>query len=299
MEEEMCLMDSCTTNSILQEIKYFQTLTKRTGNILIIAGRDTNIVGSGQATIVLPMGTQVTIENVLLYPNSTRTLLSYWDICKNRLHVVTHEENNEEFLNIIKKNGDDHDILKRIPFLPSGLYYTNIKPIPHVAYKKIFQNVDAFTAWHEHLGHPKVGMMRKVISNSTDHNVNSAKFPKSSNFMCTACATGKLIVRSSPLKIKVEPLKFLEIIQVDICEPIQSLSGPFRYFMVLIDASKWWSHVCLLSTRSHAFAKFMTQVIRLKANFPEHWLQSVRLDNAAEFSSRAFNDYCMAQGIEV
>jgi hypothetical protein len=73
----MCLMDSCTTNSILQEIKYFQTLTKRTGNILIIAGRDTNIVRSGRATIVLPMGTQVTIENVLLYPNSTHTLLSY------------------------------------------------------------------------------------------------------------------------------------------------------------------------------------------------------------------------------
>jgi hypothetical protein len=43
----------------------------------------------------------------------------------------------------------------------------------------------------------------------------------------------------------------------------------------------------------------MTQIIRLKANFPEHQLQSVRLDNATEFSSRVFNDYCMAQGIEV
>jgi hypothetical protein len=29
MEEEMCLVDSCTTNSILWEIKYFQNLTKR------------------------------------------------------------------------------------------------------------------------------------------------------------------------------------------------------------------------------------------------------------------------------
>jgi hypothetical protein len=43
----------------------------------------------------------------------------------------------------------------------------------------------------------------------------------------------------------------------------------------------------------------MTQVVRLKANFPKQYLQSVRLDNAAEFSLRAFNDYCMAQGIEV
>jgi hypothetical protein len=62
-----------------------------------------NIVGSGRATIVFPIGTQVTIENVLLYPDSTRILLSYREIHKNELRVVTHEENNEEFLYIIKK----------------------------------------------------------------------------------------------------------------------------------------------------------------------------------------------------
>jgi hypothetical protein len=189
-------------------------------NILTIIGRDTNIVDSGRANIVLPMGMQVTIENALLYPDSTRTLLSYRDIHKNELHVVAHEENNEEFLHIIKKNGDGHDILERIPSLPSGLYYTYIKYVPHVTYKVIFQNVDAFMTWHEPLRHPGVGMMRKIIDNSTGHNLNSAKFPKSSDFMCTACATGKLIVRPSPLKVKVEPLKFLERIQGDICGPI-------------------------------------------------------------------------------
>jgi hypothetical protein len=101
-------------------------------------------------------------------------------------------------------------------------------------------------------------MMRKIINNSSGHNLNSAKLPKSLDFMCTACATGKLILRPSPIKIKVEPLKFLEQIQGDICGPIKPLSGPFRYFMVLIDISMRWSHVCLLSTRNHAFAKFMT-----------------------------------------
>jgi hypothetical protein len=137
-------MDSYTTNSILRKIKYFQALTQRTGNILTIAERYTNIIDSGRATIVLPMGTQVTIENALLYSNSTHILLSYRDIHKNGLHVITQEENNEEFLHIIKKNEDDYDILKRIPPLPSGFYYTYIKSVPHVAYKVIFQNVDAF-----------------------------------------------------------------------------------------------------------------------------------------------------------
>jgi hypothetical protein len=69
--------------------------------------------------------------------------------------------------------------------------------------------------------------------------------------------------------------------------------------MVLIDTSTRWSHVCLLSTQNHDFAKFMTQVIRLKVNYPEYRLQYVRWDNTVEFSSRAFNDCFMAQGIEV
>jgi hypothetical protein len=96
-----------------------------------------------------------------------------------------------------------------------------------------------------------------------------------------------------------EPLKFLKRIHGDICGPIQPISGPFRYFMVLINASTQWSHVCLLSTQNHAFAQIMVQVIRPKANFSENRIQSILLDNVAEFSSRAFNDYCTAQGIKV
>jgi hypothetical protein len=80
MEEEMWLVDSCTTNSILRETKYFQTLTRRSKNVLTIAGHDVTIVGSGRATIMFPNGTQVTIENVLLYPDSTHTLISFRDI---------------------------------------------------------------------------------------------------------------------------------------------------------------------------------------------------------------------------
>jgi len=55
MEDELCLADSGTTNSILRETKYFHTLTNRQGNVLTIAGRDATIIGSGRATIILPM----------------------------------------------------------------------------------------------------------------------------------------------------------------------------------------------------------------------------------------------------
>jgi hypothetical protein len=54
MEKELCLMDSCTTNSILRKTKHFQTLTRRSENVLTIIGRDATIVHSGRATIVTP-----------------------------------------------------------------------------------------------------------------------------------------------------------------------------------------------------------------------------------------------------
>jgi hypothetical protein len=110
---------------------------------------------------MFPNGTQVMIEDVLLYLNSTRTLISFRDTQKSGLHVCTHEDNKEEFLLITKSSRYGHVVLEIIPSTPSGLYYTYMKPIPYVAYKVIFQNVDTFLTWHSRLGHPGIGMMRK------------------------------------------------------------------------------------------------------------------------------------------
>jgi hypothetical protein len=138
MEEEMFLVNSCTTNSICSETKYFHTLTWRSRNVLTIAGCDVMIVGSGRATITFPNGTQVMIEDTLLYPDYTHTLISFRDIQKSGLYVCTHEDNKEEFLLITKSFGYGHEVLERIPSTMSGLYYIYIKLVSYVAYKVIF-----------------------------------------------------------------------------------------------------------------------------------------------------------------
>jgi hypothetical protein len=71
------------------------------------------IVGSGRATIILLMGTQIVIEDALLYPDSTRTLLSYRDIRKNGIHVETYDEDNEEFLILTKLTGYGKQICEK------------------------------------------------------------------------------------------------------------------------------------------------------------------------------------------
>jgi hypothetical protein len=60
--------------------------------------------------------------------------------------------------------------------------------------KVIFQNVDTFKTWHERLGHPGIGMMRKIMSNSNGHELNTTKFLKYLDFMCPSYAIGKLIL---------------------------------------------------------------------------------------------------------
>ena len=132
--------------------------------------------------------------------------------------------------------------MEGLPSSPSGLYYTYIKPTEgYVAMKTIFRNTESFRIWHEWLGHLGLSMMRRIINNSTGHDVNG--FPNPEDFICAACAKGKLITRPSLLKIRDESPMFLQRIQGDICGPIQPLLGPFGYFMVLIDASTRWCYV--------------------------------------------------------
>ena len=69
--------------------------------------------------------------------------------------------------------------------------------------------------------------------------------------------------------------------------------------MVLVDASTRWSHVCLLSTRNLALARLLAQIIKLRAHFPDHPIKTIHLDNAGEFSSKPFHDYCMSWVLNV
>jgi hypothetical protein len=50
VEVEICLVDSGTTNMILRETSYVQTLTKKSGNIMTIVRSNAHIVGTGSAT---------------------------------------------------------------------------------------------------------------------------------------------------------------------------------------------------------------------------------------------------------
>ena len=68
------------------------------------------------------MGTELIIDDVLLYPQSTRTLLGFKDIKLNGFHIKTETENDIEYLLMTQSIGCRKQIVEKLPSLSSGLY---------------------------------------------------------------------------------------------------------------------------------------------------------------------------------
>jgi hypothetical protein len=138
-----------------------------------------------------------------------------------------------------------------------------------------------FTLLHDILDYPGNIMIMKIIESTNRHLLKNLKILLSKDSLWVTCSLEKLIIRPSKNKIENKSPPFLERIQGDTCGFISPPCGPFRYFMILIDPSIRWSHICLLVTRNIAFARLLVQIIQLRADYQ---IQSIQLDNVGEFT---------------
>jgi len=160
-------------------------------------------------------------------------LLSFKDIRSNGYHTKITNESNVEYIYITSVISCQKHILEKLPALSSGLYHTTIRTIDsHVVMKQKFSNPKNFILWHDRLGHPSAIMILRIIENLYGHTLKNQKVLLPGEYSCK----GKLIIKPSSSKITNKISNFLERIQGDICGPIHPPSGPFSYFMVLIDA---------------------------------------------------------------
>jgi hypothetical protein len=90
----------------------------------------------------------------------------------------------------------------------------------------------------------------------------------------------------------------LEQLHADVCGPIDPPNGPFQFFLEIVCASSKWSQVALLSTRNLVLSKMLAHILKLKAQFPDNPLMKLRVDNAGEFTSQNFDDFCIIAGID-
>lgn len=121
--------------------------------------------------------------------------------------------------------------------------------------------------------------------------------PRSKKTPYLACSQGKMITRPSPSTTEKNIPKFLERIQA--CRPVDPPTAPFRFFLAVIDSSTKWSQVSLLSTQNLVFPRILAHILKLKAQFLDHPVRILRVDNAGKFTSKTFNDFCTSLGIDV
>ena len=123
----------------------------------------------------------------------------------------------------------------------SGLYHTTIKSIEsYVVVNQKFNDPKVFILWYDRLGHPGSSMMRWIIEHSHGHPLKNQNILSPNECSCAVCSQSKLIVRPPFTKVIYESPIFLERIHENICGPIHSPCGPFRYFIILIDVSTKW-----------------------------------------------------------
>ena len=132
-KEDVCLLDSITTHSILRDKNYFSSMTLRKVNFHSISGPIEMIDDFRNATIMLPNGTTLHIDDALLSTKTKRNLLGFKDIRHNGYHLETIIEYDIDCLCIISYKIGIKTIHEKIKASISGLYCVPIRAIESYA----------------------------------------------------------------------------------------------------------------------------------------------------------------------
>ena len=130
---DACLADCATTHTILRDIKYFSNFTLAQSNVHTISGPVNLIKGSDKATIILPKGTKLQIDDALYSNKSSINLLSFKDIRRNGYRIETMNHDANEYLLITSIIFGQKCILEQLSSLSCGLYQTTIRSIESYA----------------------------------------------------------------------------------------------------------------------------------------------------------------------
>jgi hypothetical protein len=100
-----------------------------------------------------------------------------------------------------------------------------------------------------------------------------------------------------PKEATFHATKILQLIHSDVCGPFRTNSlGGARYFVTFIDDFSRKTWIYFLTHKSQVLTKFQHLVNRLR-NSTGQTIQTLRTDNGGEYTSSAFRDYCLQQGI--
>ena len=315
----IALLDNASMHTMLTDPRFIEFPAGQTSwqhcKIITMVGCWNLKFQEGRTRVILPGGFPLICNGAMYAPEALRSLINYKDLRANNIHISTTLDRDEEVLELrrghnlfaIASAGDE--ALYRLAIEASSLIsLTNGYEVCMAAWAESLEYKDNnltmsvsndTTAkpdlWHRHLRHPGETMFRQMLPLTVDHNLNALDVHKTTK--CIICIQGKFSIKPSKWHLPTKLPPPLYRIHGDVCRPINPPFGAFGYFFVVVDASGIHFEVSLLPTYNMVFPRLLGILIRSRNHFPDFSVKYLRMDNAQEFRSHTFEDYCVSTGI--
>ncbi|KAG3254075.1 hypothetical protein PI124_g1314 [Phytophthora idaei] len=149
--------------------------------------------------------------------------------------------------------------------------------------------------WHLRLGHIGHGGLDAIVKKGYGVGIDMASVKQWE--LCDGCALGKQTRVSHMLKSPKHARKLLEVIDSDVCGPMQTstFSGK-RYFVTFIDEYSHFCVVYLLRNKSEVADKF-AEFVAFAETQTGKVVKTLRSDNGGEYTSGEMAKFCKRRGI--
>ena len=146
--------------------------------------------------------------------------------------------------------------------------------------------------WHSRFGHASNDMLRKMKNDNSVYGLENFSSIENRE-PCQPCALKKSTIENIPKASRDISKDKFDLIQSDICGPFPKSLKNQRYMVSFIDDHTEFARLYFMREKSEHPEKFKEYLAHVgKGN-----VQSLRSDNGTEYTSKAFREICINEGI--
>ncbi|TPX45193.1 DNA-directed DNA polymerase [Synchytrium endobioticum] len=294
------LIDTGSKISIFHDKSIFEDITYYTNGgkpVSTVNGTAKSLVGYGKVTISLQNEIDISIAKAYYAPKSPRHIISRRDLRSIGLNMFT----NDNAMYLYNRN---NTVVLTIPEDNDGFHTVEVQALKDTEENMFMDDrrTKDYLQWHSRLGHLSNESIRRLVSRNVviKSPLQPHELPSMNDHIahCKTCKVAKLI--EQPYSLSVDKgYQMLERVDVDIQGPLSPPSDGNSYVLITVDYRSRLGMIDLLPSRSQAFAAILACIYKMQAHHPNLQPRVIRIDNALEFRSNRFNEYCIANGIRV
>ena len=281
-------LDSGATHHVSGDPAVFSMINSSSGTQVRSAGGQTHsVAGVGDVDVRFLSGEIKTIPSVLYTPGITKNLLSVGSLTDQQKTLVFRDNGCFVVDNVTSKIEAFAERENR-----KGLYKLQAATLkPEINAINLRSQA---VLWHKRLGHFHARGMQRMLHSDAVRGMPSFKIPIQH---CNECHLGKQAKTKMPKTATFHATHILELIHSDVCGPFRvSSTGGARYFVTFIDDFSRKTWVYFLSQKSQVLEKFK-HFVRMMKTITGRTVAALRSDNGGEYTSTAFKDFCLTEGI--